>query len=101
MPLKKFYKAEDYHQEYYDNHPNQPYCQVVIAPKLEKMEKEKVIQADRRRPNRSRYAEGRACDVLNQIERDAIAVPVSNQLVVTTYSPLPIMNFSRSATRQL
>jgi peptide-methionine (S)-S-oxide reductase len=44
VPLKKFYKAEDYHQEYYDNNSNAPYCQVVIAPKLEKLEKKKVIQ---------------------------------------------------------
>jgi len=43
-PLKKFYRAEDYHQEYYDNNSNAPYCQVVIAPKLEKLEKKKVIQ---------------------------------------------------------
>ena len=43
-PLKKFYKAEDYHQEYYDNNSNAPYCQVVIAPKLEKLEKKKIIQ---------------------------------------------------------
>jgi peptide-methionine (S)-S-oxide reductase len=45
VPLKKFYKAEDYHQQYFDNNTNQAYCQVVIAPKLEKLEKEKVIQA--------------------------------------------------------
>jgi peptide-methionine (S)-S-oxide reductase len=44
VPLKKFYKAEDYHQEYFDNNSNAPYCQVVIAPKLEKLEKKKVIQ---------------------------------------------------------
>jgi peptide-methionine (S)-S-oxide reductase len=43
-PFTKFYKAEDYHQEYYDNNSNQPYCRVVIAPKLHKLEKEKVIQ---------------------------------------------------------
>jgi peptide-methionine (S)-S-oxide reductase len=46
VPLRKFYKAEDYHQEYYDNHPNQGYCQVVIAPKLEKLEKKKIIQPE-------------------------------------------------------
>src|SRR5665213_3032998 len=46
VPLKKFYKAEDYHQEYYDNNSNAPYCQVVIAPKLEKLEKAKVIQPE-------------------------------------------------------
>lgn len=44
VPLKKFYKAEDYHQEYYDNNSNAPYCQVVITPKLEKLEKKKVVQ---------------------------------------------------------
>ena len=44
VPLKQFYPAEDYHQEYFDNHSNAPYCQVVIAPKLHKLEKEKVIQ---------------------------------------------------------
>jgi peptide-methionine (S)-S-oxide reductase len=44
VPLKKFYKAEDYHQEYYDNNSSAPYCQVVIAPKLERLEKKKVIQ---------------------------------------------------------
>jgi peptide-methionine (S)-S-oxide reductase len=46
VPLKKFYKAEDYHQEYFDNNSNQSYCQVVIAPKLEKLEKKKVIQTE-------------------------------------------------------
>ena len=44
VPLTKFYPAEDYHQQYYDNNSNSGYCQVVIAPKLEKLEKEKVIQ---------------------------------------------------------
>jgi peptide methionine sulfoxide reductase MsrA len=44
VPLKKFYKAEDYHQEYFDNNSNAPYCRVVIAPKLEKLEKKNVIE---------------------------------------------------------
>jgi peptide-methionine (S)-S-oxide reductase len=36
----RFYPAEDYHQEYYDNNKNaNPYCSVVIKPKLEKFEK--------------------------------------------------------------
>ena len=39
LPLSKFYKAEDYHQNYYRNNPNQPYCRVVIKPKLQKFEK--------------------------------------------------------------
>ena len=34
--LKAFYKAEDYHQQYFENNPRQPYCQVVIAPKVRK-----------------------------------------------------------------
>jgi peptide-methionine (S)-S-oxide reductase len=43
VPLKKFYKAEDYHQQYYDNNTSAGYCQVVIAPKLHKLEEKKVI----------------------------------------------------------
>jgi peptide-methionine (S)-S-oxide reductase len=39
VPFEKFYKAEDYHQNYYRNNPNQGYCQLVIAPKLKKFEK--------------------------------------------------------------
>jgi len=35
-PLDAFYKAEDYHQEYYQRNRGQPYCQVVIAPKVAK-----------------------------------------------------------------
>ena len=34
-----FYSAEAYHQEYYENNPNQDYCRVVINPKVEKFEK--------------------------------------------------------------
>lgn len=35
----KFYPAEDYHQDYYALNSNQPYCQAVIAPKMEKLKK--------------------------------------------------------------
>jgi len=38
-PFKAFYPAEAYHQEYYKNNPEQPYCQVVIAPKVAKFRK--------------------------------------------------------------
>jgi peptide-methionine (S)-S-oxide reductase len=38
-PAKKFYLAEGYHQDYYDSNSSQPYCQVVITPKLKKFEK--------------------------------------------------------------
>jgi peptide methionine sulfoxide reductase MsrA len=37
--LKKFYRAEDYHQDYYRSNPNAGYCQAVIRPKAEKFEK--------------------------------------------------------------
>jgi peptide-methionine (S)-S-oxide reductase len=39
VPLTKFYKGEDYHQNYYRSNPNQPYCRMVIRPKVEKFEK--------------------------------------------------------------
>ena len=39
VPLKAFYKAEGYHQDYYRSNPNQPYCRLVIQPKVEKFEK--------------------------------------------------------------
>jgi peptide-methionine (S)-S-oxide reductase len=37
-PLKMFYKAETYHKDYYKKHPKEPYCQVVIAPKIAKLQ---------------------------------------------------------------
>lgn len=36
VPLKMFYSAEDYHQEYFARNPEQGYCQIVIAPKVAK-----------------------------------------------------------------
>jgi peptide-methionine (S)-S-oxide reductase len=35
-PFTKFYKAEDYHQEYFRNNPYQPYCMAIVAPKVAK-----------------------------------------------------------------
>ncbi len=40
----KFYAAEDYHQNYFENNPEQAYCQAVVRPKVEKFEK---VFADR------------------------------------------------------
>ncbi len=37
VPLTKFYAAEGYHQSYYNNHSNAPYCALVIRPKLDKL----------------------------------------------------------------
>lgn len=39
VPLKKFHKAEGYHQNYYRTNPNEGYCRAVIRPKVEKFEK--------------------------------------------------------------
>lgn len=38
--LEVFFQAEDYHQNYFRNHPSQSYCQVVIAPKVAKFRKQ-------------------------------------------------------------
>lgn len=37
VPLKAFYPAEEEHQDYFARHPEQPYCRVVIAPKVAKL----------------------------------------------------------------
>jgi methionine-S-sulfoxide reductase len=39
VPFTNFYKAEDYHQDYYNQNKQEPYCKLVIQPKLEKFEK--------------------------------------------------------------
>ena len=39
-PLSTFFPAENYHKNYYENHKNQNYCQVVINPKLEHVKKD-------------------------------------------------------------
>ncbi|MBI3886322.1 MAG: peptide-methionine (S)-S-oxide reductase MsrA [Opitutae bacterium] len=42
-PLKKFWPAEDYHQDYFAKHPDQAYCRFVIKPKLSKLRDHGVI----------------------------------------------------------
>ena len=39
LPLEKFYVAENYHHDYFATHPGNPYCEIVINPKLEKVQK--------------------------------------------------------------
>jgi peptide-methionine (S)-S-oxide reductase len=39
LPLANYSRAEDYHQHYFANHPNQGYCAMVVAPKVEKFRK--------------------------------------------------------------
>lgn len=48
-PLDTFYEAEDYHKQYYSRNVLQPYCQVVINPKVRKL-KEKFAQLLKNRP---------------------------------------------------
>ena len=38
LKFNTFYKAEDYHSDYFENNKNQPYCKVVILPKVRKFE---------------------------------------------------------------
>ncbi|WP_105199498.1 peptide-methionine (S)-S-oxide reductase MsrA [Pseudoalteromonas sp. T1lg10] len=40
LPAKEFYPAESYHQDYFSANPRQPYCNLLIAPKIAKFEKE-------------------------------------------------------------
>lgn len=39
VPFETFYSAGDYHQAYFANNPNQPYCRAVVAPKVAKFRK--------------------------------------------------------------
>ena len=42
----KFWRAEDYHQDYFNQHPGQGYCVYVIKPKVDKLKKKGVISAE-------------------------------------------------------
>jgi peptide-methionine (S)-S-oxide reductase len=52
VPFRNFYPAEDYHQNYFLENPNQPYCRMIIDPKVRKFRKEfqhklkDVVRAD-------------------------------------------------------
>jgi peptide-methionine (S)-S-oxide reductase len=39
-PYTQFFKAEDYHQNFYQDNPSQPYCMMVVSPKMQKFRKE-------------------------------------------------------------
>jgi peptide-methionine (S)-S-oxide reductase len=39
VPMSVFHKAEEYHQQYFRTHPEQPYCQAVVSPKVAKLRK--------------------------------------------------------------
>ncbi len=42
VPLAEYFEAEEYHREYYRRNPNSGYCQVIIAPKVAKLRKERL-----------------------------------------------------------
>ena len=46
-PLEEFYAAEGYHQNYYNDNPNQGYCSFVIRPKVKKLQDKGVISKDK------------------------------------------------------
>ena len=47
VPLEKFYRAEAYHQDYFEQNPRQRYCQIVIAPKVAKFRREHLARLKR------------------------------------------------------
>lgn len=47
-PLTAFYPAENYHQEYYFNNPGQPYCQIIIEPKVQRFRQQYAQRLKRR-----------------------------------------------------
>ncbi len=48
VPLDRFYPAEDYHQDYFTRFPQQPYCQMVISPKVAKFRRQRAERLKRR-----------------------------------------------------
>jgi peptide-methionine (S)-S-oxide reductase len=46
-PLEKFYPAESYQQDYFEQNPRQRYCQIIIAPKVAKFRKEHLARLKR------------------------------------------------------
>jgi peptide-methionine (S)-S-oxide reductase len=47
VPFTEFYRAEEYHQEFFQRHPEQLYCQFVVSPKLSKFRKEFLAKLKR------------------------------------------------------
>jgi peptide-methionine (S)-S-oxide reductase len=43
-PFKAFYKAEDYHNNYYKQHQNEPYCRIIITPKIIKLQQQFITK---------------------------------------------------------
>lgn len=50
VPFEVFYAAEDYHQDFFENNPDQPYCRAVVAPKVAKFRKAHALRLKGRAP---------------------------------------------------
>jgi peptide-methionine (S)-S-oxide reductase len=59
VPFTTFYSAEQYHQDYYSQNQNQPYCQIVIAPKVAKFRKAQIEKLQRTEVTKSGNDRGR------------------------------------------
>ncbi len=57
-PFDKFYIAENYHQEYFANNPNQPYCAAVVAPKVAKF-RQKFVNRLKKNKNQEAAFQGK------------------------------------------
>jgi len=51
VPLKHFYRAEEYHQDYFRKNPDNAYCRINIPPKLEKLRRHKSSKLKSEMPN--------------------------------------------------
>ncbi|MDJ1422810.1 MAG: peptide-methionine (S)-S-oxide reductase MsrA [Candidatus Methanoperedens sp.] len=54
-PLTAFYTAEEYHREYFERNPEQPYCRIVIAPKVVKFRKQFLAKLKSRPQQQNNY----------------------------------------------
>jgi peptide-methionine (S)-S-oxide reductase len=59
VPFTTFYSAEQYHQDYYSQNQNQPYCQIVIAPKVAKFRKAQFERLQRAEVTKTGNDKGR------------------------------------------
>jgi peptide-methionine (S)-S-oxide reductase len=59
VPFTTFYSAEQYHQDYYSQNQNQPYCQIVIAPKVAKFRKAQLERLQRAEVTKTGNDKGR------------------------------------------
>lgn len=67
-PIEKFYPAEDYHQNYFAQNGRQPYCQAVVAPKVDKVRK---VFAEKLKSNNSAAGASQGASKVNKAEQSS------------------------------